>query len=109
MNAKDELSAKEQIKKYGVAGVVSWTLWKLSFNLVSLVIAGFTYYKTTGNLPDITNLKDLAVVSSGSLGFNIATSFLVVPLRLGLAIKTAKWTDENILSKFRKDDQIKLK
>ena len=100
------MSAKDQIKKYGVAGIVSWTLWKLSFNLVSLLITGFTYFKTTGNLPNIMSLKDLAAVSSGSLAFNIATSFLVVPLRMGLAIKTAKWVDQNILSKFRKDDQI---
>ena len=40
----EKLSAKEQIKKFGIAGVVSWTLWKLSFNLVSLMIAAFGYF-----------------------------------------------------------------
>ena len=108
-DAEDELSAKEKIKKYGIAGIVSWTLWKLSFNLVSLLIAAFGFYQTTGNLPNLTNFKELAALSGSSLALNVATSALVVPLRLGLAIKTAKWVDENILSRFKRNNEIDLK
>ena len=55
------------------------------------------------------DLKDLAAISASSLGLNVASSALVVPLRLGLAVKTAKWVDANILEKFRKDkNEIKL-
>ena len=41
---KKKLSAKEQIKQYGFAGVISWTLWKLSFNVISWLIAAFGYF-----------------------------------------------------------------
>ena len=52
-------------------------------------------------MPNIFSLKDIAAVGGSSLGLNIAMSALIVPLRLGLAIKTAKWVDENIIQRFK--------
>jgi len=70
------------------------------------LIAAFGYYKTTGQLPNLTSFKDIAAVGGSSLALNVASTALIVPLRLSLAVSTAKWVDLNILSKFKKKKTI---
>ena len=59
------------------------------------------YYKLTGHWPDIANKEDMEKVGAEAFAF-VNFARLAVPLRIGLAISTTPWIDENIVQKFMK-------
>merc|ERR1711862_984770 len=89
----------DDIKKYGVAGTVSYVLTELAFWAVAFPVASTALYQTTGHWPDVINdNSDRASVLAFIFGAaNIAR--LLVPLRLGAALALAPWVDENIINR----------
>mmetsp|Transcript_14607 Transcript_14607/g.43908 ORF Transcript_14607/g.43908 Transcript_14607/m.43908 type:complete len:150 (+) Transcript_14607:158-607(+) len=91
------------IKKYGVAGSLSYFVTELLFWLFAIPVASFSFFKTAGHWPDFGDNTDRVTV----LGFVFAASNvarLALPLRLGVAFAVAPWVDENIVQKFKKDE-----
>jgi len=89
----------EDVKKYGVAGTVSYVLTELAFWAVAFPVASTALYQTTGHWPDVINdNSDRAAVLAFIFGAaNVAR--LLVPLRLGTALALAPWVDENIINR----------
>merc|ERR1719183_2405016 len=88
-----------QIKKFGVAGVVSYALWEGAFWTLGGVGGLYAYYLATGHWPDLSNPDDAAKVGGEAFAFVNLARF-AVPLRIGLAVGTAPWVDENIIKRF---------
>ena len=63
------------------------------------------YQQLTGHWPDLTNSEDMQKVGAEAFAF-VNFARLAVPLRIGLALSTTPWIDENIVQKFgKKDDE----
>lgn len=52
-----EIDFKEKIKSAGVAGALAYGATELAFWIVSVPLAIFTYYETTGEWLDLTSLE----------------------------------------------------
>jgi hypothetical protein len=89
----------DDVKKYGVAGTVAYVLTELAFWVVAFPVAAYALYQSTGHWPDVVNdnTDRAAVLAFIFAGANVARAF--VPIRLGAALASAPWVDENILSK----------
>jgi hypothetical protein len=88
-----------QIKDAGVAGSISLFLWEGAFWAISIPVAIFGYNKLTGHWPDLSDTEDLSQVGAEAFAFaNVAR--LALPVRIGLAISTTPWVQENIVDKF---------
>lgn len=94
----------QQIKKFGVAGVVSYALWEGGFWTIGGVGGLYAYYLATGHWPDLSNPEDSAKVGGEAFAFVNLARF-AVPLRIGLAVGTAPWVDENIIQRFGLGDK----
>jgi len=93
----------QKVKDAGVAGAISYALWELGFWSVSIPICVVGYNKFTGHWPDLSDKEDMQQLGGEIFAFvNVAR--LAVPLRIGLALSTAPWIDENVVQKFRKDN-----
>ena len=62
-------------------------------------VASFGYYQATGAWPDLSNGEDQAKVGASVFAFVNVARFLV-PLRVGLALSTVPWVDDNIVNPF---------
>jgi hypothetical protein len=97
------------IKEAGVAGALSLFLWEAAFWILSVPVCSVLYYQATGSWPDWSNKEDIAKVTAEAFAFaNIAR--FALPLRVGLAISTTPWVQENIVDRFgllkdQKEDQ----
>mmetsp|Transcript_38157 Transcript_38157/g.119790 ORF Transcript_38157/g.119790 Transcript_38157/m.119790 type:complete len:555 (-) Transcript_38157:4-1668(-) len=92
------------IKKYGVAGTLSYVLTELAFWALAIPAASFSFMKTAGHFPDFTDNTDRVTV----LGFVFAASNVAraaLPLRLGAAFAVAPWVDENIVKRFMQKEE----
>jgi hypothetical protein len=70
---------------------------------MSIPVCLVGYERLTGHWPDLTNQEDLQKV--GAEAFAIVNfARLAVPLRIGLALSTAGWIDDNLVKRFRKDE-----
>ena len=93
----------QKVKDAGVAGAISYAFWELGFWGISIPICVVGYNKFTGHWPDISNGEDMKQLGGEIFAFaNVAR--LAVPLRIGLALSTVPWVEENIVQKFRKDE-----
>ena len=92
-----------QVKEAGLAGVISYALWELGFWAISVPVCIFGYYEVTGHFPDLTNAEDQGKLGAEAFAFVNFARF-AVPLRIGLALGTTPWIDENIVRKFLKKD-----
>ena len=89
----------QQIKALGVAGAISYALWEGAFWTVGGAGAVVAYFFATGHWPDLSDNDDKAKLGAEAFAFiNIAR--FIVPLRIGLAVGTAPWVDENIVKRF---------
>lgn len=93
----------KQVKEAGTAGAISYALWELAFWGVSLPVCVLGYREVTGHWPDFSNKEDLEKVGAEAFAF-VNFARLAVPLRIGLALSTTGWVDENIVKKFMKKD-----
>lgn len=89
----------EQIKCAGRAGIISYVIWEWIFWIGAGGIAAVTYYQATGGWPDLSNPDDQAKVGASAFALVNVARF-AVPLRIGLALSTTPWVDENIVSRF---------
>jgi hypothetical protein len=93
----------QKVKDAGVAGAISYAFWELGFWTISIPICVVGYNKFTGHWPDLSNSEDMKQLGGEIFAFvNVAR--LAVPLRIGLALSTAPWVDENIVQRFKKDN-----
>lgn len=94
----------KQVKESGTAGIVSYALWELVFWFISIPVCIFGYYQLVGHFPDFSNQEDLAKLGGEAFAFVNFARF-AVPLRIGLALSTTPWIQENIVDKFAKKDE----
>ena len=79
-----ELGAVEltaEIKKWGLAGGISYGAFELLFWGVSVPIACLAFIAGNGHVPDMSNVEDAGKVSAWSLGF-ITLARFAVPFRI---------------------------
>jgi hypothetical protein len=95
-NPEEKENMMQQIKSAGKAGALSLFLWELAFWAISLPVAIFGFEQVNGAWPDFGNQDDLAKVGAEAFAFaNVAR--LALPVRIGLAVATIGWVDENIV------------
>mmetsp|Transcript_6220 Transcript_6220/g.9879 ORF Transcript_6220/g.9879 Transcript_6220/m.9879 type:complete len:200 (-) Transcript_6220:1316-1915(-) len=104
----EELSETEklmkQVKEAGIAGVISYALWELGFWTVSVPVCVFGYREVTGHWPDFSDPEDMQKLGAEAFAFVNFARF-AVPLRIGLALSTTPWIQENIVDRFFKKDE----
>ena len=89
----------QQVKDAGIAGVISYIFWEWAFWGVSIPVCIFGYQAATGHWPDFQNQEDLAKLGAEAFAFVNVARF-AVPLRIGLALGTTPWVDDNIVKPF---------
>ena len=89
----------QQVKDAGTAGVISYAFWELAFWAVSVPVCIVGYQQLTGHWPDLTNADDQAKLGAEAFAFVNFARF-AVPLRIGLALSTTPWIQENIVDRF---------
>jgi len=95
----------KQVKEAGTAGVVSYALWELAFWTISVPVCVFGYREVTGHWPDFSDQEDLQKLGAEAFAFVNFARF-AVPLRIGLALSTVPWIQENIIDKFFKKEEL---
>ncbi|KAL7497413.1 hypothetical protein ACHAWT_008202 [Skeletonema menzelii] len=93
----------QKVKQAGTAGAISYALWELGFWGISIPVCVVGYRELTGHWPDFTNSEDLQKVGAEAFAF-VNFARLAVPLRIGLALSTTPWIEENVVKKFKKDE-----
>lgn len=105
--AEDELSQTKklmkQVKEAGTAGVISYALWELAFWFISVPVCAFGFKEVTGHWPDFSSKEDLEKLGAEAFAFVNFARF-AVPLRIGLALSTTPWIDQNVVKKFFNKD-----
>ena len=105
---KENLSQSQQlmakIKDAGTAGIISYALWECAFWLVSIPVVSFGYYEVAGHWPDFSNSEDMAKLGAEAFAFVNFARF-AVPLRIGLALSTTPWIEENVVERFLKKNE----
>ena len=102
---KDETETQKlmrQVKDAGTAGVISYALWELAFWFVSVPVVLFGYYEVVGRWPDLSNSEDLGKLGAEAFAFVNFARF-AVPLRIGLALSTTPWIQNNVVDRFMKE------
>lgn len=94
----------KQVKESGTAGVISYALWELGFWALSVPVCVFAYYELFGHMPDLTNQEDLSKLGGEAFAFVNFARF-AVPLRIGLALGTTPWIQENVVDRFMKKEE----
>mmetsp|Transcript_9824 Transcript_9824/g.15600 ORF Transcript_9824/g.15600 Transcript_9824/m.15600 type:complete len:249 (-) Transcript_9824:94-840(-) len=87
------------VKKYGVAGTLSYVLTELAFWAIAFPTECFAYLNSAGHWPDFSKPEESAAV----FGLVFAASNiarLLLPLRFGAALALAPWVDANIVQRF---------
>ena len=95
----DADSLMQKIKDAGTAGVISYMLWELGFWGLSVPVVVGGYHQVTGHWPDLSNQEDLGKLGAEAFAFVNVARF-AVPLRIGLALGTTPWIQENIVDRF---------
>eukprot|EP00667_Euglena_gracilis_P009031 EG_transcript_9161 len=86
------------IKKFGIAGTVSYILTEVLFWVLALPGAAILLHETQGHWPDLSsNVDRAALLGFVFAGANIARAAL--PLRLGAALALAPWVDRNLINR----------
>jgi len=98
-NDNDPTKLFDKIKQAGVAGSISLFLWEGAFWAISIPLAIAAYTKVAGHWPDLSNKEDLASVGAEAFAFANVARF-ALPLRIGLAVSTTPWVQENIVDKY---------
>lgn len=100
----DTQKLMKQVKEAGTAGVVSYALWEMGFWTLSVPVCAVGYYQVTGHWPDLSNADDQKKLGAEAFAFVNFARF-AVPLRIGLALGTTPWIDENVVKRFLKKDE----
>jgi len=89
----------QQVKDAGIAGIISYVFWEWAFWGVSIPVCISGYYGVTGHWPDLSNADDQKQLAAEAFAFVNVARF-AVPLRIGLALSTTPWVQDNIVDKF---------
>ena len=101
----DTKKMMQQVKDAGLAGVISYALWEIAFWAVSVPVCVFGYREVTGHWPDFHNAEDMQKLGAEAFAFVNFARF-AVPLRIGLALSTTPWMEENVVEVyFKKHDE----
>jgi len=100
----DTQKLMKQVKDAGLAGVISYALWEMGFWALSVPVCAVGYYQVTGHWPDLSNPDDQKKLGAEAFAFVNFARF-AVPLRIGLALGTTPWIDENVVKRFLKKDK----
>ena len=101
---EDSKSLLEKVKDAGTAGAISYALWEAAFWGISFVVCLGSYRQVTGHWPDLSSSEDAKQLGLEVFAFvNVAR--LAVPLRIGLALATVPFVEENILRRFQSGEQ----
>mmetsp|Transcript_12896 Transcript_12896/g.27382 ORF Transcript_12896/g.27382 Transcript_12896/m.27382 type:complete len:190 (-) Transcript_12896:260-829(-) len=95
----------QKVKAAGLAGTISYALWELAFWTISVPVCVVGFRQLTGHWPDFGNGEDMQKVGAEAFAFVNFARF-AVPLRIGLALSTAGWIDENVVKKFVKKEGV---
>jgi len=102
-HTEEELSETQklmkQVKEAGTAGVISYALWELGFWALSVPVVLFGYVSVTGHFPDLSDKEDIAKLGAEAFAFVNFARF-AVPLRIGLALSTTPWIQDNVVDRF---------
>lgn len=105
---EEELSESQKllkkVKESGTAGFISYAAWELAFWAISVPVCIVGYKSVTGHWPDLSNNEDLAQLGAEAFAFVNFARF-AVPLRIGLALSTTPWVQENVVDRFMKKDE----
>lgn len=93
----------QRVKQAGTAGAISYALWELGFWGISIPVCVVGYQQLTGHWPDFSNKEDVEKVGAEAFAF-VNFARLAVPLRIGLALSTTPWIEENVVQKFMKKE-----
>jgi hypothetical protein len=93
---EDDGNLMSKIKAAGAAGAVSLFLWELAFWAISIPVAIFAFVQVSGSFPDLSDKEDLAKVGGEAFAFANVARF-ALPVRIGLAVSTTPWVEENIV------------
>jgi hypothetical protein len=99
MDMSETQKLMKKVKEAGTAGVISYALWELGFWALSVPVCFFAYYQYTGHWPDLSDAEDQKKLGAEAFAFVNVARF-AVPLRIGLALGTTPWIDENIVQRF---------
>jgi len=97
----DTQKMMQQVKDAGFAGVISYALWEIGFWAVSVPVCVFGYRELTGHWPDFSNAEDMQKLGAEAFAFVNFARF-AVPLRIGLALSTTPWIEENVVEVYFK-------
>lgn len=103
---KENNNLMRKIKDAGVAGAISLGIWEGLFWCFSIPVALIGYQQLTGHWPNLSDKEDLAKLGAEAFAFVNFARF-AVPLRVGLALSTTPWVQENIVDKFGKREEEK--
>ena len=92
----------QKIKDAGAAGLISYIIWEWAFWGVSIPVCVAGYQAATGHWPDFSSQDDLSKLGAEAFAFVNVARF-AVPLRIGLALSTTPWVQDNIVDKFQKE------
>lgn len=87
-----------QIKEAGTAGIISYILWEWAFWIAAVPVVLVPYHQVTGHWPDFGNKEDMAQLGAEAFAFVNFARF-AVPLRIGLALGTTPWVQDNVVDK----------
>lgn len=96
--------ARRRLKTRTKKKAISYALWELGFWGVSIPVCVAGYREVTGHWPDFSNKEDLEKLGAEAFAF-VNFARLAVPLRIGLALSTTSWIDENVVQKFMKNKE----
>merc|ERR1712232_1505338 len=110
MKDEEEMSETEkllkQVKDAGTAGFISYAAWEVAFWFISVPVCVVGYKSVTGHWPDLSNQEDITQLGAEAFAFVNFARF-AVPLRIGLALGTTPWVQENVVDRFlKKDDDV---
>lgn len=94
----------KQVKEAGTAGVISYAAWELAFWALSVPVCVIGYRSVTGHFPNLSDKDDLAQLGAEAFAFVNFARF-AVPLRIGLALGTTPWVQENVVDRFMTKDE----
>jgi hypothetical protein len=80
---------------------ISYAAWEFGFWGVSIPVCVLGYKSVTGHWPDFSDVEDQKKLGAEAFAFVNFARF-AVPLRIGLALSTTPWIDENVVKKFMK-------
>ena len=91
------------VLSFSPEGLISYALWELGFWLLSVPVCVVGYQQVTGHWPDLSDAEDQKKLGAEAFAFVNFARF-AVPLRIGLALGTTPWIQENVVDRFMKKE-----